>query len=271
MIRIATRGAVYGEVWYNEVPPGDAGIDIVMHRHRFAPIDGAQCAPFVSLVNNLGADDEAIAGAFGKHCRQEIGRAEGKDGLQMEFSREAIARLEEFQTFYDDFARRKSIPGCYPQWLAAACDARQLVLTCARRGDETLVWHAYVIAEDTACLQYSASHFRDRQADYRALVGRANRWLHWQDMLRLKRMGIARYDWGGIFEDEATPERAGINLFKKQFGGRPERTYECTVAATRRGRIWLAVRTARRSVQSVLAWGRTALRSAPRASAAPSE
>jgi lipid II:glycine glycyltransferase (peptidoglycan interpeptide bridge formation enzyme) len=76
------------------------------------------------------------------------------------------------------------------------------------------------------------------------LIGRANRWLHWQDMLRLKQMGLERYDWGGLFEDDSTPERAGINSFKKHFGGRQERTYDCTVPVTLRGRIYLPLRDA---------------------------
>jgi lipid II:glycine glycyltransferase (peptidoglycan interpeptide bridge formation enzyme) len=63
-------------------------------------------------------------------------------------------------------------------------------------------------------------------------------------MLRFKEMGIQRYDWGGLFEDESVPEHAGVNSFKKEFGGQPERTYDCTVPVTVRGRIYLAVRDA---------------------------
>ena len=85
------------------------------------------------------------------------------------------------------------------------------------------------------------------EGEDRALVGRANRWLHWQDMLRFKRMGMKRYDWGGLFEDESVPERAGLNRFKKDFGGQPVRTYDCTVPVTIKGSIWLPLRNAWRS------------------------
>ena len=98
------------------------------------------------------------------------------------------------------------------------------------------VWHAHVMYGETAGFQYSGSKFRNRKNDYRALVGRANRWLHWRDMLRFKETGIKRYDWGGLFEDESVPERAGINKFK-DFGGWQTRTYDCTVPVTIRGRI----------------------------------
>jgi len=56
-------------------------------------------------------------------------------------------------------------------------------------------------------------------------------------MLQFKEMGIKRYDWGGLFEDESIPENAGINKFKKDFGGQQVRTYDCTVPVTLKGRI----------------------------------
>jgi lipid II:glycine glycyltransferase (peptidoglycan interpeptide bridge formation enzyme) len=63
-------------------------------------------------------------------------------------------------------------------------------------------------------------------------------------MLQLKERGAERYDWGGLFADESTPERAGINAFKKAFGGRQERSFECTVPVTVRGRLVLPLRDA---------------------------
>ena len=63
-------------------------------------------------------------------------------------------------------------------------------------------------------------------------------------MLRFKQAGIERYDWGGLFEDETAPGNAGINNFKRDFGGRQVRTYDCTVPVTLRGRVWLGLRDA---------------------------
>jgi hypothetical protein len=45
-----------------------------------------------------------------------------------------------------------------------------------------------------------------------------------------------------MFADESTPERAGINRFKRSFGGTPVLAYECSVPVTLRGRVWLTVR-----------------------------
>jgi hypothetical protein len=242
MIRIKGLCAVYGEVWYDERPPDDGGVDIALYRQRSTPMADGRCVPFSSLVSNLTAEGEAILAQFSKECRYEIRRADSKDGLQMDFLVEPKERLEEFCRFYESFARQKALgPLCRP-WLASACDGGHLVLSAAVQSSETLVWHAYLVAGKTARLQHSTSLFRNMSSSQRALVGRANRWLHWRDMTRFKEMGMERYDWGGLFEDESSPERAGINEFKRGFGGRYERTYDCTVPLTFRGHMWLPVR-----------------------------
>jgi hypothetical protein len=244
VIRINGRGAVYGEVWYDEEPLGDSGVDIVLYRQREAPIANVRYTPFPSLVTDLSVDEDAITGKFGKEARDKIRRAEAGDALRMEFIMDPESRLDEFRAFYDAFARQKSLGPADRQWLLAACKARHLALTSASHKGEALVWHAHVMCGRTAGLLYSGSCFRNREGSYRALVGRANRWLHCKDMLRLKEMGIRRYDWGGLFEDETASEHAGINTFKRGFGGQPELTYNCAVPVTFRGRIWLPLRDA---------------------------
>ena len=251
MICYKGRGAVYGELWYEEEAPAEAGVDIVVYRQRAAAIPGVRAAPFLSLVIDLSATESTIMDQFGKDCRYKIRRAGSKDGLRMEFIREPAAdRLEEFCAFYDAFARQKSMSPSNRRWLEAACRARRLVLASASRNNDTLVWHAYLMARDTAWLQYTASCFRGRDSEYRAVVGRANRWLHWKAMLRFKELGIFRYDWGGLFEDESIPECAGINRFKKEFGGQRVRTYDYVVPITLKGRIWLPLRDAWRNRNS---------------------
>jgi hypothetical protein len=122
MIRIQGRATVYGEVWYDEELPRDPGVDIVMYRQRETPIADAQTTPFLSMVTDLSVTEDAITEKFGKDCRYKIRRADTKDGLRMEFITEPESRLDEFQAFYDAFARRKvgrallsSMAGCRVQ------------------------------------------------------------------------------------------------------------------------------------------------------------
>jgi hypothetical protein len=261
MIRIKGRGVVYGEYWDDEEPQagteGDA-VDIEMHRHRSAPLAGVPAVPLLSLVSDLSGEAGAIADKFNRDCRYKVRRADTKDGLTLEFIVQPESRLEEFRVFYEAFAREKSVPPCYPEWLVAASRAGQLVLGSASRNGEVLVWHANVVSRNMARLEYSASCFRERENGYRALVGRANRWLHWKELLQFKEMGIGRYDWGGLFADESTPERAGINQFKHSFGGERSCTYDCTLPVTLKGRVWLKLRELSQRRKSALTSGATA-------------
>lgn len=247
MIRYKGLATTYGEVWFDEEFPEHSGVDVALYRQRPAPVPGAYATPLLSLVVDLSCGENSIMDDFGKDCRYKVKRAEARDGLSVEVVTEPGPRLDEFRAFYDAFAAEKGLRPCYHAWLLAACAARQLVLTLAAKDGEPLVWHAFLIASGTAWLQYTGSCFRNRDNQYRALVGRANRWLHWQEMLHFKALGLMRYDWGGLFEDESQPDRAGINRFKKEFGGNPVRAYDCVAPLTIKGRVWLALRGAWRN------------------------
>ncbi len=260
MIRLRGRVAEYGELWFGEALPAAHGVDIVVHRYCAEPVPGSRVTPFLTLVSDLSESPDAIESRFGKDCRYKVRRGETRDGLEAQFLTDPQPRLEAFCGDFATFARGKSLASCDEHWLRSACRTGQLVLSAAAHGGETLVWHAHVLSAGTAGLQYSCSLYRDRENDYRALVGRANRWLHWRDMLRFREMGLARYDWGGVFEDASDPERAGINRFKQDFGGEPRRIFDCTQPVTLRGRAFVPLRDAwrrlaahRRAAAAILA------------------
>lgn len=243
MITIKGRFATYGEVWFDEEPPAAPEVDVLTFRGRDAPLDPEASSLFLSLVHDLTLDGQELFATFDGTARYEVRRAQSRDRLTAEFVVDAGGALDAFCTFYDDFAKEKGLPPAYRRALQATCDSGRLVLTCACRDGEALVWHAYVSDGRTAALLHSASHFRGASASKRALLGRANRWLHWRDMLAFKDMGVATYDWGGLFEDESVPEQASVNRFKRRFGGRPRRAYTCVAMLTMKGRAYLAFRS----------------------------
>ena len=243
MIHIAGTFATYGELWFDEEPPRFPGVDVLLFRRRASPIDGELCVPFLSLVNDLSASQDEIAAGFGASNRAHIRRAE-KEALEGEILLEPRDQIQQFNTFYDAFAKQKGLQNAYARGLRAACEARALVLSRARKDFNDLVWHAYIVSGSRVSLLHSASHFRGGNPLERRLVSRANRWLHWRDMLEFKQMGIREYDWGGLFDQESDAVRAGINNFKREFGGRCERTFDCDVAVTLKGRAYLIARRA---------------------------
>lgn len=242
MITIKGRFATYGEVWFDEEPPAAPGVDVLTFRGRPAPDGPEEWSSYTSLVHDLTVDEEALFASFDSTARYEVKRAQSRDGCTAELIADARGELGEFCAFYDEFARQKGLEPAYRRGLEAMCDSGNLVLSAASRKGERLVWHAYVVGGGTAALLHSASHFRDMTSSKRNLVSRANRWLHWRDMLGLKARGVATYDWGGLFDDESIPEHASVNRFKRGFGGTPHCAYTGVALLTTKGRVYGAAR-----------------------------
>jgi hypothetical protein len=252
VIRWRGRGALrYGELWFDEEAPDGDDVDVLLYRRRAAPLASHDSQTRQSLVTALDVAQDEIAARFDETCGYQVRRAAHRDDLRLQANAAPADVLERFCAFFDRFAAQKSLAPSDGAWLAKACAARQLALIAAEKDGEPLVWHAYLLSGATACLHHSASWFRQGDGTYRALVGRANRWLHWRAMLWFRDAGVRRYDWGGVFDDESTPERAGINRFKRSFGGTPEQRYDCTLARSARGRMLLPLRDAWRRYRAI--------------------
>jgi hypothetical protein len=260
MVKIQGRFTSYGKVWFDQEIPSDPGVDLLILHQRSSPIAGRNNGVFMTLVSDLTLDEQDLFSTFNRTTRYKIKRAETKDDLTFAHFGEPLPHLGEFCEFYDAFARQKGLYPCYRPELAALGAQGRLSLSSASREGEPLVWHAYVTIDDTASLLYTASHYRDKHNEQRALIGRANRALHWRDAQAFKRLGFRRFDWGGMFEDESDPARASVNTFKRDFGGALVRMYGCTIPVTAKGRLVLL---ARRGLAKLRGW-RSRSRSATR-------
>lgn len=244
MIRVKGKALTYGEIWFDEEPPAHPGVDILEWRQQPAAAPGIPCKPVLSIVSDLSVAEQELTEPFINTCRYQIRRADTKDALRAEFIADPAGRLDEFHAYFNAFAKQRSIDPAGREWLESACRAGQLVLTSASCQNATLVWHAYLVCGEISWLMHSASSFREGNTEFRSFVGRANRWLHWRDMIAFKRSGKTCYDWGGMFMDESAPDRAGINNFKRSFGGSLVHRFDYVEPVTIRGRIYLPLRDA---------------------------
>jgi hypothetical protein len=97
-------------------------------------------------------------------------------------------------------------------------------------------------------LMQSASLFRDAETSAeRNMIGRANRYLHWRDMLAFKAFGCLVYDLGGVDLAGRDPATTRIAAFKRGFGGEVRATYWRSQPVSVKGRLAAAVFRARRS------------------------
>ncbi|MDP9332391.1 MAG: GNAT family N-acetyltransferase [Actinomycetota bacterium] len=220
-------------------------VDVIEHFQRSRPIPGARCRDSYTHHLDLTQDPQTLFSAFSPTCQYQIRRAE-RDELKEEAWMSARDDLaDDFIAFFNRWARGKGLPPAPAERLRALTKAGVLDLSTVTRHDDTLVWHAYLRAGNRARLLHSASLFREHN-DTAApnMIGRANRYLHWHDLLRYKDAGIALFDFGGWYgKDE--DERLRISAFHESFGGRVVPEFHCAVPTSTRGRMVMFARRLR--------------------------
>ena len=239
-ITFLRKGVRYQEIWFDE--PVDNMQDIIIGYQRAECPSGFYGTPFHTLILDLTLTKEQLHAALNKDVRYELRRAE-KDALAFEYLSKPEAYLEDFCRSYNTFATGKGLETLTPSSLMPVVTAAHLVLTTIRKDGKALVWHAYRCVGGRARLLHSASMFRGQVPAQRALIGRANRLLHWCDILEFKQCGYRIYDLGGWTPPEQSDEeKARINDFKAGFGGRQVQEYNLTYPISMKGTVWLSLR-----------------------------
>ncbi|MFA6506548.1 MAG: hypothetical protein WCT14_10635 [Treponemataceae bacterium] len=210
----------YRRLWFADCAPG-LPLSGFTSLRQFAGTEAPRFwtrHEFHTILIDLSANESTILGAMKKNTSYEIRRAE-KDGIESK----TVDDIEAFRSFFNDFAPTKSLKPLSGSNLKSM--APFLTITEAIFENRPLVMHAYLVDEavSRARLLYSATVARTG-ADGAptvdpSLLGRANRRLHWTDMLLFKAKGFRTYDLGGIAGDPSKADTAGIDSFKLAFGG----------------------------------------------------
>lgn len=230
------------ELWFDERLPAGFSPDIIRYHQALSPsVEGA--SDFFTLVTDLSQDEAALMARLQKESRYEVRRAQEKDGVVLKVWDGDKTFLDAFVDFYQDFAVQKGLMKLDPHPLNLMSLAGRLDISRAESAEgEPLVYHAYYKHADRVRLLHSASSFRSSSdSGFRALAGRANRWLHWQDFLRFKAEGRAWYDWGGWYEGKEDPDLLRINQFKESFGGEVLQTYNGEALLSMKARMFARI------------------------------
>lgn len=181
-----------------------------------------------TVISDLAMTKEELLKCMRKKVRYEVTRAEKEGIIFQAFDSQDIKGqrhiLDEFENAYRKFADglgSEAVADAYSRKKIESYLSNDCLLLTRANKDSLLVYHAYVYDEHKAVLIYSVSDFREEHVD-RNLAGRGNKWLHYQDMLYLKKKGLHAYDWGNISSKEAPN---GIDNFKISFGGEITDTY----------------------------------------------
>jgi FemAB family len=244
MITYRSRWLQYAEVWLDEPDPG-ADIDVLYRFRAPAPVDGAQNEAFHTLLIDLTRDEQELLAGYHRSARSDIKRAESGGDFRCEVIGNPGSReFGAFVAFYDEFAHGKGLPPLSAGRLELHRSNGTLTLSRVASQGEVLVWHASIRFATTATLNSSASLYRGKEAEFRSMVGRANRLLHHRDMLYFKANGCSAYDFGGWYDGSSDEEKLGINQFKEKFGGVKNLSYNVVQYRTRRAKLLKAIRKA---------------------------
>lgn len=209
------------DCWYAEHALKQSGV--IRYQEALKPI-GKQTTEFRTLLSDLTENAEEIFSHFSKNCRYEVRRAE-RERVEKVFLRgKEITEddITQFLDFFADFWQSKGVSYAEKEKCRALitqyAEADAFAITKATVDGKILVYHTYILAETRARLYQSASQFRADETISANVVGFANRYLHYQDMLWFKELGKKQYDWGGAGTGE---DVESITKFKESFGGEP--------------------------------------------------
>jgi hypothetical protein len=244
MITFTRKGIRFSEVWFEDAhQPTDS--DVLLLYQVDNPVSDT-CKDFYSIEVSLASEPDALLAAFKRDTRYEVNRAANKDNLTFDFhSAVSPALLDEFCAFFDAFAESRQLSRSNPEWLGVYAEAGALCLSrvCDSDGN-SLVWHSYYRDPKWCRLLQSASEFRaSGDPQRRNLLGRANRYQHWRDMVAFRELGNVMYDFGGWYEGKTDEQKLRINQFKEEFGGVINHRYHCTKVLTAKAKAFFWARS----------------------------
>lgn len=238
------------QIWY----PGKTAIAELLRQGRKADIlfvhgvaaeetKGRFCGwqEYHTCMNDITLPEEEMLAAVNKAVRYQFRRSE-KDQIAIRFyTKSDIEQAPELlSAFADIYERMYQSKGSDTRLNLSAVkkylEADGILFSAVWRAGELLLFHSYICDDTDARLLHSASCFREESAD-QSMIGRANKRLHWEDILYFKKKGLLRYDWGGI-SDFDNPN--GIDEFKLKFGGDKITYYNVFAGNTLLGKLAVA-------------------------------
>lgn len=177
-----------------------------------------------TLVTDLLVEKEEIFKQFSSNLRNEIRKAQKLENAVVSYNE---IDKETFINFYNDFAKEKQLDLLDERRLNKYED--NLLFISAKLDDELTNVQVYIVDEVSKIsrLLYSVSTIHGLEDKLkRNQIGWINKALHWYAIEHLQANKFNIYDWGGYSNDESNKALAGIDKFKKSFGGELIEVYD---------------------------------------------
>ncbi|MGH6877199.1 MAG: hypothetical protein ACREHV_07440, partial [Rhizomicrobium sp.] len=189
MIEIQRKWAMCHDVWFDE-PWSAQGGDLILFYHWTEPVNPSAQAEVYSLEVDLAEPENAIFGRFTSSTRNQVNRAR-KEGIVFDsWTAPPAGIIDEFFAFFAAFERERGLEGVAgnSEWMRRYAAQDGILLTrVSDPGGKPLVWHSYYRSAQWVRQLQSISLFSaSQEKEERNAVGRANRFLHWMDMLECR-------------------------------------------------------------------------------------
>ena len=135
--------------------------------------------------------------------------------MDSEFLKKDLNEIDQFEKVYNEMYHQKGLNVKLPKDKVLYYINNDCFLLTKINSDDIngACYHAYVYDNKYTRLLYSCSEFRSQDKEARNFIGRANKYLHWQDILFFKNNNLVCYDFGGIFSYENPNGQANIQAY----------------------------------------------------------
>jgi len=243
MIIYQSRFLTRGEVWFDESPSAEP-VDWIVYHQRPQPISRGHWRPFYTRVIDLSQSADSLLAQMDGFTASDIRKAEKKDQTvcrRVDLNNAKV--LSDFADFYDRFAALKHLGPADRHWLERTTRAGKLDLWAADGSEgNRLAYHMFYLGKNRVRSLHAASFYAEAGAkEAQRKIGRANRLLIWETMMRYQAEGVQIYDLGGWYTGTADTGLLGVNKFKEGFGGKVVCEYEGELLKTLKARTAVAV------------------------------
>jgi len=162
--------------------------------------------------------DERFTESFNKNTRWGIRKA-----IKSSIICETTHHFPSFIATYNTFHQQKKLEGALTEKKLIKYGNALIIRKAYKKNSPIVVYHSYLLDRSIQRVRalHSVSNIWDPKltGEERSLIGCANRYLHYQDMLFFREQGFVTYDFGGYAYQTTDESLLGINNFKDSFGG----------------------------------------------------
>lgn len=237
------------DIWFDEKPANIPQVDVVYYYYQATPpvIPEIEFDEEYTLLLDLQQEQSKIWENIKRENRYKIRKAVKKDELIHEYwNKINFDVINCFWDFYNQFALQqglKKLKKIEIERLVSYAKSGVLHLSRVTSKDgKTLAWRAYYYNKNRVINLHSASLKNYLDPSYNQMIGRANRYHCWQDILKFKSLGALLYDFGGLYVNTANQHLLNINQFKEEFAGEVVRTFNWRQGVTLKGKLFLQLR-----------------------------